>query len=73
MSERNKEQEDVDSHLDIACETCRLGPPKTADFKCIFCCARNIEQMLEYMAEFGEPGHADRIRDRLVEKWVREA
>jgi hypothetical protein len=60
----------------ICCPTCITAANnggRAADFSCENCCMRNIEQMLEYMAEFGEPGHADRIRDRLVEKWVREA
>lgn len=60
----------------IACPTCitaENNKGRAADFTCPVCCVRNLMQMIEMMGRFGGPGHAERIKDLLVEKLIGEA
>lgn len=60
----------------ICCPDCisvAVNGGRAADFSCPVCCVRNLMQMIELMGTYGTAGHADRIKDLLVETLVREA
>jgi len=63
---------------DICCKTCigvaaGASGPGAANYRCPGCGERDVERLLDYYRRFGGPKVAEQIKNRLVEKWVKEA
>lgn len=61
-----------------SCEVCRLVEEKTinpgaANYHCLECGERDVERTLENYRRFGGDELVEQIRDRLVEKWIKDA
>ena len=60
----------------IACITCQIAAGSATnsavDLSCVDCAVRHVMRTIEGIGKFGGDGHADRIKDRLVEKLIGE-
>lgn len=60
----------------MTCPTCTIAAnPLLAgaiNITCSACCVRHVLRIVEQLGRMGSEGHADRIKDGLVEALVRE-